>query len=105
MQMEQIQDAMSSSIVPNGWNGGDKKNTAKGKCRENLGERQPALELLCCFLGIFSLANGSCSCSHSYAEREVWLMLKQYSSTDLKHSKWGKPSSVAAGSTGGLNTA
>lgn len=52
--MEQIQDAMSSSIVPNGWNGGDKKNTAKGKCRENLGERQPALELLCCFLGIFS---------------------------------------------------
>lgn len=32
-------------------------------------------------------------------------MLKQYSSAGLKHSKWGKPSSVAAGSTGGLNTA
>lgn len=45
---------MSRSIVPNDWKGGDKKNTTKGKCRKNLGEQLPALQLACRYLGILS---------------------------------------------------
>jgi len=77
---------MSRSIVPNDWNRGGEKNTTKGKCRKNLGEGQPALELACCCLGIFSSHQTVLLPIHNHKVKERFGRC-QYSSAGLKCSK------------------
>lgn len=96
---------MSRSIVPNDWNGGDKKNKTKGKCRKNLGEWQPTLKLACCYSAILSSWHTVLLPIHTRVAQESFGWC-QISSIGLKCSNWRKPSSVAAESKygGGLST-
>lgn len=86
---------MSRSIVPNDWKGGDKKNTTKGKCRKNLGEQLPALQLACRYLGILSSWHTVLLPLHARVVKEMFGWCR-YSSTGLKCSNQRKSSSVAS---------